>query len=681
MFRNPPPKSVTDISDHDLWSSIRVSPHCCNKELLKSAINHGLAGRKAKAYQALAEYHRESMADEWLYQQSEAMSCPAPRPALLRQTLSHKINCWHKETIQFGKKIDWNPPGLSTVDGFHYFGFFAPVVNAYLQTGHKRYADFIKDIVVQYKEYQNGKNWTPWYKLIVYNQLAASAKLRSWLPAYLGLIHNNQLTTKASESFIKHFLGFGRMMRLSSRTFVAHNIATHGCRCLLTLGRLFPEFKEASAWDKLGTLRICQQATRGYHPDGCHDERVWGYSSATLSSIAESYKLAKRYGGLGDKDKVVLKGIRNAYRFFAKTVGPAPEYGQPTYGDSGQGSFANILKAGQQFFPEGTGLDLGIDRTESCIFKPSGFAIMRNGDDKRSSYINLSFGKYAGWHSHQDLLGMNFWAYGKPLLEELGRFAPYAMPLDTLFRSPEAHNLLTIDGMVYNAQNIRAEDVSWYSDDTVDYFSATHWAYHYFCYGRGERADNSPNTEAKVRRTILFVKDPGYAIVMDSVIDRFSGKPFKDAITQNWHSPFPFTRIGPQSVATRGKVGCVLSFAHAEGLARLDRSTDFTKGEGEVWGVAYDRHALKARRWMGLNHQGTAGFTTLIYPYRGKRPDVSIRATGTDPDNFWRDESLEVVTPHGIDKIHLSPERRTGRDKRPRATVSLAHRRGSVTIA
>ena len=37
-------------------------------------------------------------------------------------------------------------------------------------------------------------------------------------------------------------------------------------------------------------------------------------------------ELARRHGGLGDRARTVLNSIRRAYRFFAKTLGPAPDY-------------------------------------------------------------------------------------------------------------------------------------------------------------------------------------------------------------------------------------------------------------------------------------------------------------------------------------------------------------------
>lgn len=685
MFREPPPPSVTDIDEPAFWKALRVPRGCPDPELLRSAVAHGLAGRKAKAYAALAQYHAKALGSELDFQRKEAEQRTPADPDRLRDTLNHKIVCWHKQTIQFGPTIDWNPPGLASVGGFHYFGFFRPVVDAYLRTGCKDCEAFILDIVTQYRAYQQGPNWTKAYKWIVFNQLGASHKFESWLPAYLALAENGTLTTEAAESFMKHFLGFGRALKLGNKQFIAHNIATHGCRCLMTIARLFPEFRESGAWDRLGTLRIYEQAVKGFHADGGHFERVWGYGSYTLQSVGEAYKTARRHGGLGKWDGPMRRAIRRAYRFYAKTLGPAPDYLQPTYGDSGQGGMKGVLERGLEFFPAGTGLDLGVDRTRSYLLRQSGFAVFRNGDDRDSVYLNLSCGKFAGWHSHQDLLSLNLWAFGRPLLEELGRFGPYEMPLDTLFRAPDSHNQLTIDGMVYNCRDIKGEGVVWHSNELVDFFSATHWAYQYFCFGRQERCGTSPNIEARVRRTVLFVKDPGYALVMDSVCNRFTSEPFAGAVTQNWHSPRPFARLDQRRAATRGRPGCLLAFARPEGLARLDPGVDFTRAEGEQWGVAYDRYSLKARRWMPLGYAGRVGFATLLFPYRKACPAVTVQARDAAEDQLWRAETFVVETPSGRDTVTLNPEalpmRLGSRTVTDRMIVRLGNGRGSDRLA
>ena len=687
-----PTAKMTDVTFEDLWLAMKVDPKRAGADSLREAIALGKSGKRALAFKALAAYHRDALQEEWQHISSEVNQQPEPRQSAIDNLLAFRINTWHHQVIDFNGKIDWfHPEAVATgvVGGFHYWGWVTPALNAYIRSGDDKLGRFIADVIAQYANVSKHPDWSEEAgegranKVIVYNTLAIGAKVDRWIPAYLALIHYGHLTTAAAETVMTQFLGYGRAIEPQNKEFHAHNIQTHGCRALLQLCRLFPEFREAKAWDKFACKRLVEQVTKGYFPDGCHDERVWGYSAATLRSLSTAYDLAKRVGGLGEHDKPYLRGLRKAYRFFAETVGPKPEMFNPTYGDAGVGNTAHdTLKHGRRFFPKGTNEDLGADRTKSYCYPKSGFAIMRNGDDKDSTYINLSFGPFTGWHNHYDLLSMNVWSKGERWLEECCRFGPYSVPLDHSFRAPEAHNLVTIDGMIYDSRNKVGEDVVWHSTDVADYFSASHWAYHYFVFGR-DSGPVSPNMEAKVRRSVLFVKDPGYVVVLDAVSDRVRPSKFNRAITQIWHSPYEIRKTDKTAAAIKNKkAGVAMAWARSEGLARLDTGSDFLKSEGDQWGAAYDRYRLDAKRWMGLDHQGIVGFATLIYPHRGAKPDVSIRALHQDERKMWRDESFEITTPAGKDTVTICPEPvdasgRPNPKAKPHVQVKLGNRRGA----
>jgi hypothetical protein len=444
---------------------------------------------------------------------------------------------------------------------------------------------------------------------------------------------------------------------------------------------LFPEFKESHSWDATAVQRLTRQVREGYFQDGCHRERVWGYGWGTLRNLTDAHKFADRHGGLGEDDQEFREGLRRAYRFYAKTLGP--RYLQPSFGDCGRPRSAqNILEKGQELFPEDTGLDLGVDRAASHFLPESGFAVMRSGDQPDSSYVNVNFGRFAGWHSHQDLLSMNFWSQGVPLLEETGRFGPYASPLDTWFRSPDAHNLVLIDGMVYDCRHAEGDQVAWESNGNVDYFSACHRAYRYHVYGPETEISN--NIDALVRRTIVLVKDPGYALVLDSVLDE-NHPGFNRAVTQIWHGPEEFRILAPGRVRTAGKQGCLMLWLRPGSLRRLGTGCDFLEEETAELGASYNRYNLRVRRWMGLAHPGGVGFTTLIYPFTGPVPDVSIRAVPAEGGAPWRTEAVEVRGPRGMDRIILNPERMGGLkvESEPvetRAHIDLANSRGITTV-
>ncbi|MBI3986924.1 MAG: heparinase II/III family protein [Lentisphaerae bacterium] len=702
------PAHVTEIGERDFWSSLRIPGNRKDTAPLKEAIRLGRRGDKTAAYTALAAYHRAALAREWWETREKRLKMTAPAPAALQDLLRLKINVWHGHMVRFDRKIDWAYPGSDLV-GLHTLHWFAPALTAFIQTGEPRWRAFMIDILTQYDEAAHDPKLRRVLEPYVFEFQSVWTKWPILLACYLAFIHEEDPPLRALEGLLKTFLSFGRALDWKMREYEpAYNLLAVTIPTLLQIARVFPEFDESPRWDRKAVRLTVEHARKGYFKDGGNRERVWGYGIMHLEGLTRAYEVGRRYGGMGKRDREIRSAILRAGQWYAKTSGPSPQEWFPTYGDAGWGGW-NCLKTIRdmtsflQQSPDGvpaiapgvpaiapgatagaTAGSFGVDRTRSYLLKPSGFAVMRNGNDPDSAHININFGRFAGWHSHWDLLSMNLWSQGEPLLEELCRFGPYSNPLDQMFRAPESHNLMLIDGMVYDSRLVAGEDVQWFSNEIVDYFSAYHRAYRFFVYGR-DASPVSPNIEAVVRRTILFVKNPGYVVVMDSVRDLNSAT-FNKAISQHWHSPFPFQVVGPGRVRTRGKRACLLVYAQTEGLYRLDTGTDFAGAEMGRYGGSYARYSLRARRWMAVDqHPGILGFTTVLHPFTGKMPEVQVRILPTQGGAAWVTEAIEVATPAGKDIIVLNPERRKGfawsrGAAACRAYVKLGNRRGEQTI-
>ena len=278
-MRNKFPDNVCNITEKDFWASIRVPANACDAGHLKAAIKLGRAGKKARAYAELIEWHRASLADEWQQAQRSFEGAAPPPAKALRDLLNHKVTCWHNLVVRFGKRIDWSAPELprSALCGFHYMGWLQPAVQALGTTGQKRYRDFLLDVLLQY--YRSARH-QPRYDAIgihpVYYSLGASAKTMRFVPLYIQLINTGRMPAPAAEACMKLFLGFGRALQMQLRRFIAHNIITAESRSLLQLARLFPEFKESPNWDRKAASFLYRQAREGFFRDGFHRERTTG---------------------------------------------------------------------------------------------------------------------------------------------------------------------------------------------------------------------------------------------------------------------------------------------------------------------------------------------------------------------------------------------------------------------
>jgi len=479
---------------------------------------------------------------------------------------------------------------------------------------------------------------------------------------------------------MKLIMGLGRAMQRQTERYIVHNIYTAGCYGLFFLARTMREFREADAWERQALRSLDLDWDRAFFPDGGHLERNWGYGAFTLERLTHTWQFAMRTGGMGGREEHFLAGLRRAYRFFAATLDPN-ELG-PGFGDEGLMHLGHLLdravKSG--VFPPGTPRDLGVDRGSSRLMRDSGVAVMRNGAGRRAAWVAVTFGDYAGWHSHMDLLSMNFRALGAVLLQEVPRFGPYAHPLDVLWRAPEAHNQLLVDAFHYDSRPCIGEDVFWHSDARVDLFSACHRAYRQV--PPLEHRTHHQSADLVVRRTVVFVKDPGYALVLDSVRCE-DGSGFNRATSCWWHSPRAFRVEGAGMARTCGSPGCILAWARPQSVRRIETGADFTPQDTEGCEPPFSRqwHHLRARTWMPAGYEGALGFATVLYPFAGRRPAVSIRAlplAGAEP---WRAEAFEVRSPAGRDVFILNPELLPGVRFGGRARISLGGGRGTVEVA
>ncbi|NLL82980.1 MAG: hypothetical protein GX230_01900 [Lentisphaerae bacterium] len=685
-----PGSKVTDVSDAVIWRSIvGRRPESAVDGDLAQALELARRQDFNSAYLALARHHCVTLQSEWDLVAGKYRNMESATEGTLADIYNHKFNVWHKQVIQFGREIEWYPEGydIDNIHGLHRLSFTTPALVALIKEGDKRARDFFVDLIAQYNRLQQHPRW-PEIRPIAYCYLNTAAKWPILLAAYLALINGGEVSGTTIGDFQRTFYIFGRWTSASLKEYVpGWNAQVVAYTTLLHVARCFPEYKEAGVWDDKAVGLLRDHAAKGFYADGGNKERVWGYGVMHLSGLTTPYGIARRMGGLGGSERKVYNAIRRVYQWYVKSVAPPPDYAFPTYGDAGLGAhdaLPTVTAMVREVLPAVEhDTNLGIDRNHGYLLKESGFAVMRNGDTLESTYVNLDFGKFAGWHSHWDLLSMNLWAYGKPLLEELCRFGAYANPLDTLFRAPESHNLMLIDGMIYDSREVQGEDVQWYSDDKVEYFSAFHRAYRYFVFGR-ETVPVSPNIEARIRRTVLLVKDPGYVVVVDLAED-VNHCDFNRSVSQYWHSPTPFEVLGRDRVRTTGDEACLLVYAHKESLHRLDTGKDFGGAEVEHLGHAYERYNLRARRWMPLNHQGGVGFTTVIYPFRGELPEVNVRSLASSGGKPWQSEALEIETQHGKDLVIINPMRLSGlmvgrRRISERFQVHLGGGRGDVSI-
>ncbi|MBI2440520.1 MAG: hypothetical protein HYV35_04020 [Lentisphaerae bacterium] len=387
------PARVINISERDFWAALRPAAGRPNQELLREALRSGRSGKKAQAYPRLSAYYREVLTADWQLNREEAQK-QKPAAEALKNLFRGKVTVWHTFTYQFGKRIDWAPADLPDLSGMYYMWWLNPMVMAFLRRPNDaRVRAYLIDMVRQY--YDGTRSHPRWKQAIqgcMFGGLNIAAQWPVLFGLYLGMLHTTRAPADALKRLLKTFLGFGRALDWQLRRFLAGNNGfVFANEALFRIARTFPEFKESPRWSRKALGFLMRHAREGFFADGGNRERVWGYGTMHVAGLTNLYAFAQRHGGLSpSQDRAILSTVSRACQWYYKSVTPAPLNAFPTYGDAGWGTHDDLptiqamARCLREFAKDPL---LGVDRAKSYLLKSSGFAIMRNGNERKSSYV------------------------------------------------------------------------------------------------------------------------------------------------------------------------------------------------------------------------------------------------------------------------------------------------------
>jgi hypothetical protein len=316
---------------------------------------------------------------------------------------------------------------------------------------------------------------------------------------------------------------------------------------LFYAGVLFPEFRDAARWRRVGERVLAAECATQIPSDGIHFEQSTCYQAYTVDIYTHFVLLAQRNGlqmppGITDRLQRMVEFLLAVRR----PDGTIPAIGDADGGtllplttraaDDGRGRFgvAAALFHREDFawaageapsellWLMDTGALARYDalspaspaHNPSHIF-PTGYAVMRSGWATDAHHMILDIGPLGcpttSGHGHADLLSLQCAIFGEPCLVDPGTYCYTAEPAwRDFFRSTAAHSAVMVDGLGQAApagpfawdRHPRARLRSWYTAPDLDVLDATHDAYRHL--------------SVRCRRRVIFVK-PQYWLVVDDV--------------------------------------------------------------------------------------------------------------------------------------------------------------------
>ena len=533
------------------------------------------------------------------------------------RVVDHEIQGWHNVTHRFGKRVDYNAEwGASGKYGTHYLGWMTSLRHAFELTGDTRYPECFDDLFNQWYEQRDKLDHPHHPTHVIFYELGVGGRNPRLIDHYYAYRKTGLLGARTHERMLKTILGGSRWLYLLEKNgdYRSGNWQMCGAWALVYAGGLFPEFKEAKEWVKIGTQRLLEHADRDFYEDGCHYERASGYGSWCTQMAEDLVRFSKMNPSVRlsvDLKKLIVR----MYDWWASIATPLGE--SQGFNDGGFGRIDPVLKRGTEFTGDGSYLWPVRDRVKSVggirpkklgytsiDRRPSGFAAMRSGWDPDDLYMIINYGPWGGGHAHNDLLDFGLYAYGAPVAIESNRWGPYDNPLDHTFRSAQSHNQVVVNDAPMDRRNHRGEDPVWATGKGLDYFSAVSRAY-------------SEAFGVSIERRVTFIK-PDYFLVSDTILEAYR----HNSYTWYLHAPSKW-RAGKSRSVTLSKPGLQVVPAKPSEVRQVRQGTSYEAKDGAPE-PRPERHWIGLQKWVPKEGEQAVVYDVALVPFKTKPGDVKV---------------------------------------------------------
>ncbi|MCD4824917.1 MAG: heparinase II/III family protein, partial [Phycisphaerae bacterium] len=442
--------------------------------------------------------------------------------------------------------------------------------------------------------------------------LDVAERMGHWVAFNEYFVDSPEITPEFYYRFLVSLLEHGRYIHtINSKGFSGGNWPIVECGGLSQVALMFPEFKESAAWWKQLKMLQSMQAKKIILPDGVQDERCIGYHEWCYEKFHATALLAK----LNNVD--LPAGFAEIVRkmgLYRERISYPGHNAWPSIGDNSSVTWWT----GSKKMEKRTSAAPAYNSTELPY---AGLFVMRSGWTSQDKFLLFDCvpPRSSGVHWHNSALNVDIYAYGRPLIVDVGG-AGYAQPRHRSYeRRVQAHNIIEIAGEENRADPKLKRWLRSPGFDLAEGTVSARWA-------------------AKMSRRVLFVK-PDYWIIDDG-----AHVPHRYPTTANayWHLNSRSVVVGGKQVELSAKGDGVVRrrWMGAEGKNLSFYTND--PGIGNI--LVIPDGSEKYVSLMLIADKPTGGhvacyrqdphppkkthlrFTTLMYPFQGtSRPKVSFK--------------------------------------------------------
>jgi Heparinase II/III N-terminus/Heparinase II/III-like protein len=534
--------------------------------------------------------------------------------------LSNNFNL-NEETYQLPDRLEWltNPStDIEWAIMLHKFYYAVGLGVAFNETGDRRYAD---------KWAQLTSNWIACVPMDFLPSDVAGRRIQNWIFAHYYFVTECPTETITPEFYVQFLTSIHQQTGyLCKHLTPARNHRTLELYTIFLVAVVFPELRDAESWLKFAIDELAKNAQTDLLADGVHCELSTDYHHIVLRNFLAVKRLAllNNINLPSQFDDCIKKALE-----FSLYV-HKPDGLIPSLSDGDTGNFLPLLQQGYEFYGNEEMLYVATQgkqgtppKHRSKAFPSGGYYIQRSGwgeslesyQDER--YLVFDCGDLgAGNHGHLDLFSFEMAAFGQSLIVDPGRYT-YDESGETnwrvLFRGTGYHNTVQVDGLnqtryEFHKQKFKIkgpppefELKGFISRPGFDYLHGIARSHEY---------------PAVHERKILFINGE-YWLICDVL---------RADEVHNYDLLFHLAASAQSKVSLDSDQHCFSVDAPNLVMVQPVHQSASVSLEGgyisPTYGVKQDAPVVKFNQ-----HGAECSFYTVLYPYKDKRPTLTVSST------------------------------------------------------
>jgi hypothetical protein len=213
---------------------------------------------------------------------------------------------------------------------------------------------------------------------------------------------------------------------------------------------LYPQFKEAPAWQEYAFAKMVDELEEQVYPDGFQVELSTNYHQVDIRNYQWLIDVCRAYDvPVPPQFTATLERMHTVNVLLMMPDGRLPDLNDGIWA-----SVAPMMKSAVSDYPQrldfawaGSGGEKGKPpEVTSHAFTYAGYYVMRTGWQRDALWALFDGGPFGYGHQHEDKLNIILHAYGRLLLTEGGNYAYDDSEMRRYVLSTRAHNTIRVDG-------------------------------------------------------------------------------------------------------------------------------------------------------------------------------------------------------------------------------------------